>query len=258
VGTQSGIRTFFFLCVAVASILVTLPMLLFMPVTSAEAEPQVQRGFGVWRASGCETCHNLVGDGGLYAADLTHVATRYPEAQLREVVQHRALMRETGFTRSFPTLGLTQTETDALIAFLRDVASRADQVPPFLAFAAQGDRAAAAAAAPTPAAALPGETAPTLPPRDGRALFSSAPGNCATCHSLEPGVVLVGPSLAGVAGRAGARVAGQSAEAYLRTSIVHPDRFIVPGFANAMPANLGSQLSSDEVNALVAFLLTLN
>ena len=47
---------------------------------------------------------------------------------------------------------------------------------------------------------------------------SSAPG-CITCHSLEPGIQLVGPSHAGIGAIAGTRVEGQSAEAYLKESI---------------------------------------
>ena len=50
----------------------------------------------------------------------------------------------------------------------------------------------------------------------GKALFAqtvigSNPG-CVTCHSLEAGKTLVGPSMAGIAGRAGSAVSGQSAE----------------------------------------------
>ena len=51
---------------------------------------------------------------------------------------------------------------------------------------------------------------------------ASAPG-CITCHSLEPDVVLVGPSHAGLAGRAGSYQEGVGAEEYLRQSITDPD-----------------------------------
>ena len=50
----------------------------------------------------------------------------------------------------------------------------------------------------------------------------AAPG-CVTCHSLKPGVTLVGPSHAGIAGRAGSMIEGLSAEEYLRESIINPD-----------------------------------
>ena len=42
-----------------------------------------------------------------------------------------------------------------------------------------------------------------------QSVIGTQPG-CTTCHSLEPDVVIVGPSLAGVASRAGSRVSGLS------------------------------------------------
>ena len=90
----------------------------------------------------------------------------------------------------------------------------------------------------------------------GRYLFSNAPAICSTCHSLQPNVVIVGPSLAGVASRAGSRVDGMSADEYLRNSIVHPSAFIVPGFQDVMQKNFGDVLTSDQINDLIAFLKT--
>ncbi len=98
----------------------------------------------------------------------------------------------------------------------------------------------------------------------GKALFNqatlgpnSAPG-CNTCHSLEPDKVIVGPSLAHVATRAATAVPGMSAEAYLRDSIVNPDAHVVTGFAaGVMYQYYGRDLSEQQVNDLVAFLLTL-
>jgi cytochrome c551/c552 len=100
---------------------------------------------------------------------------------------------------------------------------------------------------------------------NGRALYeqtvigsASAPG-CITCHSLEPDVVLVGPSHAGLADRAGNYQEGVSAEEYLRTSITSPDDHIVEGFTpGVMYQNYGEDLSAREINDLVAYLLTLN
>ena len=72
----------------------------------------------------------------------------------------------------------------------------------------------------------------------GKALFAqtvigSNPG-CVTCHSLEAGKTLVGPSMAGIAGRAGSAVSGQSAEQYLRQSITEPDAFVAKGFQKGL------------------------
>jgi nitric oxide reductase subunit C len=105
----------------------------------------------------------------------------------------------------------------------------------------------------------------------GRALFerkvilsAGAPG-CVTCHSLAPDVILVGPSLAGVATRAEAVArqpgyAGLAADAagYLRESIVAPDAFVVEGFAaGSMYPNFAADLTPQEVADLTEYLLTL-
>ena len=87
---------------------------------------------------------------------------------------------------------------------------------------------------------------------------ASAPG-CITCHSLEEGVVLVGPSHYGVATRSANAVAGMSAEEYIRESIVDPDAHIVDGFtAGIMYQNYGTELPESQINDIVAFLVTQN
>lgn len=86
---------------------------------------------------------------------------------------------------------------------------------------------------------------------------ASAPG-CVTCHSLEPDVVLVGPSHAGLASRAGDYQEGMSAEEYLRESIVNPDAHIVEGFTpGVMYLNYENDLGARDINDLIAYMMTL-
>ncbi len=81
---------------------------------------------------------------------------------------------------------------------------------------------------------------------------------CRICHSLDEGVTLVGPSFAGIGNEATNRVPGLSAEEYLRQSIVAPDAYIVEGFpAGQMVPNYLDLLSEDDIENLVAYLLTL-
>lgn len=77
---------------------------------------------------------------------------------------------------------------------------------------------------------------------------------CATCHTLD-GTDLVGPSLEGISGRAAERTE-LSAEAYLHQSIVEPGVHIVEGYDNVMNSNYDDLLSAEEIDALVAYLLT--
>ena len=95
----------------------------------------------------------------------------------------------------------------------------------------------------------------------GKALFAetvigSQPG-CITCHSLEAGKVLVGPSMAGIAARAGSAVSGQSAEQYLRTSILEPNAHVPDGFAQGIMQSYKDALSEQQLNDVVAYLQTL-
>ncbi len=82
---------------------------------------------------------------------------------------------------------------------------------------------------------------------------------CVTCHYVEADRGdFTGPNQAAVATVAGDRVEGQSAEEYLRTSIVNTNEYIVEGFsADVMPTAYGDVLSEEQVNDLVAYLLTL-
>ncbi len=89
----------------------------------------------------------------------------------------------------------------------------------------------------------------------GGALFAAE--SCHSCHSLEPGRTLVGPSLAGVGERAASTVPGQTAEAFLHQSIVDPDAHVVDSFpAHVMPGNFERSLTPEQIDDLVAFLLT--
>ena len=82
---------------------------------------------------------------------------------------------------------------------------------------------------------------------------------CAVCHSIEPGVELVGPSLFRAAVTAETRAPGMSAEEYLRQSIIDPGAYVVEGYpAGQMPGNLGEKLTGEETDDLVEFLLTLD
>lgn len=111
--------------------------------------------------------------------------------------------------------------------------------------------AAAPAPAPSPTRAL------TAAQARGREMFGGK-GRCATCHALEPGKVIVGPSLAGVGDWAAHRRANQTAADYIEESILNPDAYKAPGFETAqMDMSLAKNLTNDEVNDIVQYLLTM-
>ena len=97
---------------------------------------------------------------------------------------------------------------------------------------------------------------PTLSPqaKQGKDLFTR---ECASCHSLIEDTVIVGPSLHAIGERASGRVPDQDARTYLLISILAPNRYLVEGYQDLMPATLGKRLTGEEVDAIVAYLLTL-
>ena len=81
---------------------------------------------------------------------------------------------------------------------------------------------------------------------------------CETCHFVDQETMKIGPGLLDISDRAGERVDGQDADTYLHNSIINPNEFIVDTFtANLMPQTYGEILSEDEVDALVAYLMSL-
>src|SRR4029453_17274846 len=91
---------------------------------------------------------------------------------------------------------------------------------------------------------VPGSASAADPVSRGKALFNG-PGGCASCHSVEPGVMLVGPSLSGVAKTGAARIQdpqyhgrAHTAAEYLEESIRNPSVFIVPDGLYANPQHV--------------------
>ncbi len=104
-----------------------------------------------------------------------------------------------------------------------------------------------------------GASVPPTPTPDplvvqGQQVFNA---RCATCHALVPDTIIIGPSLAGVATRAETRVKGLTADEYIQLSILRPGDYVVEGFSNVMITNFAKELTNEDMNALVAFLLTL-
>jgi mono/diheme cytochrome c family protein len=99
-------------------------------------------------------------------------------------------------------------------------------------------------------------------PERGREIFETGGGvisvYCVNCHSLDGsvGAGSAGPSIQGISQLAGDRVPELSAEDYLRQSIMNPGDYVVEGFSNNMPRSLRFILSDEDIDDLVAFMLT--
>jgi mono/diheme cytochrome c family protein len=95
----------------------------------------------------------------------------------------------------------------------------------------------------------------TEPVARGRQLYRSM--GCANCH--EPNLIgqRLGPALEQIGTAAATRRPGLSAGEYIRQSILDPGAYVVPGYQDSMPRDLGRDLSPTDLDALVAYLLSL-
>lgn len=92
----------------------------------------------------------------------------------------------------------------------------------------------------------------TEPFARGRQLFRKL--DCARCHVIDGQGGQLGPDLSRIGSVGGSRSAGQTADEYIRRSIVSPGDFIVPGYNDVMPRGLARSLSEADLDALVLFL----
>ena len=168
--------------------------------------------------------------------------------------------RRGGGTSMMPNLPLTRDEVGQLIAYLKYTsAMNTEGWPPKVEVQGLDRRLQLAHGTATPApAATPAAAAATLDPAERGAQLVKDNG-CLACHATDS-KRLVGPGWGGLYESKVSLANGSTVTAddsYLQESIRLPDAKIVAGYpASVMPA-YGSLLKDDEVNAIVAYLHTL-
>jgi cytochrome c551/c552 len=96
----------------------------------------------------------------------------------------------------------------------------------------------------------------------GELLFRESRGGfaCATCHYTTTSRLL-GPGLADIAERFATYGLEMTVEDYVKVSIISPVAFLAPADPvyppNLMPTNYGELLTEDEINDLIAYILSL-
>jgi nitric oxide reductase subunit C len=234
---------------------------------AANITPDVIEGKHIWHRKNCINCHTLLGEGAYYAPDLTkitqHRGTAYLQAFLRDPSKFYSEERD---RRLMNNPNLSDREIEQVIAFL-DWVSRIDTQgwPPRPILVSGGA---------IPGTATVGEPPPTAASTDpvalGQALFNKTPPGCFACHSTVHGVNLVGPTLEDIPTTAEARLKdpnyrgkANDAEGYIRESIVDPNAFVLKGPTyssggrSLMPTGLDASLTREQVDQLVAYLMTL-
>jgi mono/diheme cytochrome c family protein len=90
----------------------------------------------------------------------------------------------------------------------------------------------------------------------GSAIFTGK-GWCVGCHNAGFGGGATGPNLSHIGTEAATIKPGMDAAAYIEESIRTPGAYVVPGYPNGiMPTNFSQTLTNDEINSLVAYLLS--
>ena len=269
--SKRGARVFF-------AVSTTLSALLFLALTidshrkipaltnAAAIDATVIAGKNVWHRNNCINCHTLLGEGAYYAPDLTQITAQRGADYLREFLKDPSrFYSEERDRRLMPTLRLSDDDITAVIAFLGWVSKIDTQGWPPRPILVKGS------AVPGANVGAPPPTAASADPVElGRVVFNSTPPACAACHSIAPGVNIVGPTLSGIASTAAARVRGadyhgkaKDAAGYIRESIVDPNAHVLAGptFSaggrSLMPSDYAQTLKPEQVDHIVAYLLTL-
>ena len=233
---------------------------------AAAIDAAVIAGKNVWHRNNCINCHTLLGEGAYYAPDLTQITAQRGPDYLRAFLKDPSrFYSEERDRRLMPTLKLSDDDITAVIAFLGWVSKIDTQGWPPRPILVKGSAVPGAVVGAPLAAAASSD-----PVELGRATFNSAPPACAACHSVAPNVNIVGPSLAGIAATAAARVRsadyhGQAKDAtgYIRESIIEPNAHVLSGPTYAaggrslMPSDYAQTLKPEQVDQIVAYLLTL-
>ncbi|GAB5492996.1 MAG: hypothetical protein Phog2KO_32110 [Phototrophicaceae bacterium] len=222
-------------------------MLSNAPITASQ---DVSEGFELWQTYGCESCHTLYGQGGNYAPDLTHIHTLRGDDYIRDFI-----VAPTSYhpdARIMPRFTINQSEIEDLLAMFAWTASTdaIDWPPNAIQISGSAGLNINTNAQMT---TIDPDADPLL--AQGQLIYSQ---RCAPCHATVAGVTLTGPSFWNIANTAGERVAGDDAETYLRNSILYPSDYVVAGFADVMQKNFAEVLSSNDIAAIIAYLMTLD
>ena len=178
--TKRAARLFFFVSTIISALIFTALTIdshrQFPKLTNAAAiDERVIAGKHVWHRYNCTNCHTLLGEGAYYAPDLTKITAQRGAAYLREFLKDPSkFYSEARDGRLMPTLGLSDTEIDNVIAFLGWISRIDTQGWPPRPILVRGSA--------VPGAVLgapPSQAASTDPVELGRAAYNATPPGCA-------------------------------------------------------------------------------
>ncbi len=214
---------------------------------SGPVSPLVAQGRGIFQEHGCSGCHGDVGLGGVVGPNLTGITTKFPEAQLIDLLHHPNAQMRAG---NMPSVDIAPDQMKALLAYLAVIGTPSANVQAsYITNAAQapsssgqGTNGGSAASMAGPAAAS-SEAAPASPSTEavaGAQVYLEH--GCIGCHGAN-----------GVGGRAPALapLVASLGDVQLIALVQHPNAKMTKG---GMPPFFGSP---DQLHQLVAYLRSL-
>jgi mono/diheme cytochrome c family protein len=222
----------------------------------------VEHGAALFRAT-CAGCHGIAGGGidgvapalnsrAFFTSRLAEVYYRGTLASyVTDIVSAGRPVGNPRFGAVMPTFGQDHGGTLS-----------ADQVRDVVAFVLNWEDAAIGRStlpwpAPEPVAAVgPGNT----PVAVGKVVYRARA--CLGCHGWPGDGGVTGPDLAGIATNGTDRMPGLTSEQYVRVAILGPSATIAPGCPTGpcpdmMPRTYGDDLAQEELDAVVAYMMTL-
>jgi ubiquinol-cytochrome c reductase cytochrome b subunit len=219
-----------------------------VPLSSAPANPLVAKGKGIFDGKGCSGCHGNSGTGTATAPSLVGITSKYPAAQLTNLLQHPNAQMVAGH---MPAYSLSTPDMLALIGYLDSVGKSGGSGS--AATTPSGAPPTASATSPVPSPAPANAPKASAPPAKGVAASTSASGasgeknfqahGCASCHGNAGAGTARVPAMAGLIGK--------HSDAQLTNLLLRPDAKMKAG---GMQAVTGPPA---EINSLVAYLRTL-
>jgi mono/diheme cytochrome c family protein len=219
-------------------------------------------------STNCSACHGAQDGAGPSFTGMADRAATREQGKTAEQYIHESIVDPSadvvdGFSDIMPkdfANKFSDQELNALVAYIMaDSGSGAHATPE-----ATTEATVAPTKAPTTEAAAP-TTEATQAPTEAPTTEAAAPAgdaaagaqlfatNCSACHGAQNGA---GPALTGMGQRAATRIAGVTAADYIHESIVDPSAYVVDGFSDIMPKDFATKFSDQEINDLVAYILT--
>jgi mono/diheme cytochrome c family protein len=243
----------------------------------------IEKGAEIWN-SNCNVCHGVEGKGGTGPA----LNSKYFFTQRLKDLSYTGTMRDfvgSTVTSGRPSRAVSQWSvmmptwsnrfggplrddqivnvTNFVLNWEEEALQQTDEEDPWIPFQdapssgdAGGEATGASASAPVASGPRPPQQLFTQNRPDGM--------GCYACHNIDAPQTttergLIGPNLGNLPETAGTRVPGMSADEYVHTSIISPNEHVVEGYmAGVMLQDFGTEMTEEEINGLVAWLLNPN